>query len=138
MDDILGIVRGWVEKAENDLKTATCVLKMEEECPPDTVCFHAQQCVEKYLKASLVWKSIDFPKTHDIRLLTELLPVSWRPSLSLDETRRLTIYATVSRYPGDYDPISLVEAKEAVKITRRVRTGIRKRLPKQALHLKKR
>jgi HEPN domain-containing protein len=40
-------VREWIGKAENDLKNATHTLKLGKECPTDTVCFHAQQCVEK-------------------------------------------------------------------------------------------
>jgi HEPN domain-containing protein len=43
----------WVKKAEDDLKTAAHTLKLGKTCPTNTVCFHAQQCVEKYLKAYL-------------------------------------------------------------------------------------
>ena len=66
--------RAWIKKAESDLKTAEHILTLEEDCPFDTVCFHAQQCAEKYLKALLVYRSIDFPKTHDIRLLMQRVP----------------------------------------------------------------
>ncbi len=45
-DRVLWVVREWVQKAENDLKNAANTLKMGEDCPTDTVCFHAQQCVE--------------------------------------------------------------------------------------------
>jgi HEPN domain-containing protein len=48
-----GQIRQMVErigKAENDLKTAAQTLKLGTDCPTDTVCFHAQQCVEKCLK----------------------------------------------------------------------------------------
>ena len=55
-DDNLFILRSWVEKAENDWINATHTLKLEKNCPTDTVCFHAQQCVEKYLKALLVYE----------------------------------------------------------------------------------
>ncbi len=53
----------WVEKAEEDLKNATHTLKLGKECPAATVCFHAQQCVEKYVKAALALHGIAFPKT---------------------------------------------------------------------------
>jgi HEPN domain-containing protein len=69
---VLTIVRGWVEKAESDLKNARIVLGAGEECPADTVAFHAQQCAEKYLKALLVFEGIDFPKTHDLVGVGEL------------------------------------------------------------------
>lgn len=73
-DRIVTVVREWVTKAENDLKAAAQILKMGEDCPADTVCFHAQQCAEKYLKALLSLKSIDFPKTHNLKKLMTLLP----------------------------------------------------------------
>jgi HEPN domain-containing protein len=33
--------------------------------------FHAQQCVEKYLKALLVAPGLAFPRTHDLTALDE-------------------------------------------------------------------
>jgi HEPN domain-containing protein len=47
------VAREWATKADNDLKTAAHTLKLGDKCPTDTVCFHAQQCVEKYLNAFL-------------------------------------------------------------------------------------
>ncbi len=38
--------RGWVEKAEHDLRNAVHTLELGQDCPFDTVCFHAQQCVK--------------------------------------------------------------------------------------------
>jgi HEPN domain-containing protein len=46
----MAVVGEWVAKAENDLKSAAHLLTMKD-CPVDNVCFNAQQCVEKYLKA---------------------------------------------------------------------------------------
>jgi HEPN domain-containing protein len=133
IEKVITVVSEWVKKAENDLKTAAYTLEMDDECPTDTVCFHAQQVVEKYLKALLVFNGTPFPKTHNIEDIMALLPPSSRPSLAERDQDRLTEYATVTRYPGDYEPISLDEAKNAVRIARGVRTQIRKFLPKQAL-----
>lgn len=127
------MAREWVQKAENDLKNGSHTLRLEESCPRNTVCFHAQQCVEKYVNALLVLEGIDFPKTHDVRRLVALLPSRFRPELAPEEQDRLTDYATVTRYPGDYEPISLSEARRAVAIARRVRRQIRKMLPRTAL-----
>jgi HEPN domain-containing protein len=132
-DRILAVVREWLAKAENDLLTASHTLKLGRRCPTDTVCFHAQQCVEKYLEGLLVWREQPFPKTHDLTALMDLLPKVDRPDLSAAEQELLTRYATVTRYPGDYAPITLTEARQAVRISRRVRKHIRARLPKQAL-----
>jgi len=129
----LEVVGGWVEKAENDLKIATLALGAGEECPADTVAFHAQQCMEKYLKAYIVSQGMDFPRTHDLEELIAVVDPRLRIGLSVEEQRRFTAYATVTRYPGDYEPISLTEARRAVAAARRVRKEIRRLLPKKAL-----
>jgi HEPN domain-containing protein len=123
----MAVVWEWVEKAENDLKSAAHLLTMED-CPTDTICFHAQQGVEKYLKALLVAQGTGFRKVHDLGELIVLLPLRLRPSLDDREQAKLTEYATVTRYPGDYEPILLSEARQAVKIARRVRREVRKLL----------
>ncbi len=122
-----------MEKAENDLKNAAHTLKMGTDCPTDTVCFHAQQVVEKYLKALLVFRGISFPKIHNIEELVALLPARDHPELPEAEQDRLTDYATVTRYPGDDEPISLTEARRAVELARRVRAAVRRLLPKETL-----
>ena len=136
-DDRLVRVAGeWVRKAENDLRNATHTLKLGEDCPTDTVCFHAQQCVEKYVKALLVLCGRDFPKTHNVDELLLRLPADVRTALTAltaEEQDRLTEYATVTRYPGDYEPIPLTEARAAVRLARRGRKAARAHLPPAAL-----
>lgn len=129
-EDVLTVVREWVLKAENDLKNAAHTLLLGKECPTDTVCFHAQQCAEKYVKALLVLDGIPFPKTHDLERLVSLVPSATRPSLTLAEQSLLTEYATGARYPG-WGKISLTEARRAVTIARRVRREARRILPKE-------
>jgi HEPN domain-containing protein len=132
--DKANIVAGeWISKAENDLKNAAHTLKLGTDCPTDTVCFHAQQCVEKYIKAFLVAAEIAFSRTHDIETLVALMPKHARVSLTVEQQRRLTDYATVMRYPGPYNPVTLTEAKEAVKLARRVRREIGKSLEDKPL-----
>jgi len=117
-DPVVRIVREWVEKAEEDLRGAALALKAGRKCPTGVVCFHAQQCVEKYLKAVLVARRLDFPKTHDIG---ELLVSIGKPigvSIPVEERRRLTAYATVTRYPGSYRPITLPDARKAFALAR--------------------
>jgi HEPN domain-containing protein len=43
----------WVDKAEGDMATAKRELRARKQPNYDATCFHAQQCVEKYLKALL-------------------------------------------------------------------------------------
>jgi HEPN domain-containing protein len=127
------VAREWMAKADNDLKNAAHTLKLGDRCPTDTVCFHAQQCVEKYLKGFLVILEKEFPHTHDIETLVSLLPKSIRLSLPIFEQRRLTEYATVMRYPGPYEPILLSEAKSAVKLARQVKRKTLKLLENKGL-----
>ena len=131
-DRVLLVVREWVTKAENDLKNAAHTLKLGDECPTDTVCFHAQQCVEKYMKAVLVISGISFPRTHDLEALTALIAAAQRPTLDESEQASLTQYATVARYPG-WDPISLTEARRMVALARRVRREMRRILPRAVI-----
>jgi HEPN domain-containing protein len=126
------VAREWLVKADNDLRSAGYLLKMKD-CPTDAVCFHAQQCVEKCLKALPVTQGVPVQKTHDLTKLMGLLPTRLRPSLDDKEQDKLAEYATVTRYPGDYEPISLNEARQAVKITRRVRREVRKFLEEKPL-----
>jgi HEPN domain-containing protein len=122
-----------VQKAENDLTAGALALKAGAGCPTDTVCFHAQQCIEKYVKALLVMNLIDFSRTHDLNALARLMPDPLLPMLTDEQRRRLTEYATVMRYPGDYVTIPLAEARQAMRLARCVRSAIRKLLPKRAL-----
>ena len=130
---VITVVREWVVKADNDLKTAAHTLTLGAEAPTDTISFHAQQCVEKYLKALLVFRATPFPKTHDIRVLTALLPPRLRPKLQSRVKDRLTEYATVMRYPGAGTDIPLAEARKAVALARRLRKEVRRHLPRAAL-----
>ena len=137
-DPIITVIREWLVKAENDLLTAAHTLTLGEVCPTDTVCFHVQECIEKYIKALLVFQAIPFPKTHDIARLQALLPPKLRPQLGNEsQQNQITEYATVKRYPGPGADIPLTQARKAVAIARRVRKEIRRHLPAAALRRRK-
>jgi HEPN domain-containing protein len=108
---VIAVIREWLAKADNDLTTAAHVLTLGEACPTDTVCFHAQQCVEKYIKALLVFRATPFPTTHNVRVLRALLPPKLRPKLDAKVQDRLTAYATVLGYPDEGPDLSLAEAQ---------------------------
>ena len=126
------VAHEWVAKADSDLRAAVYLLEPRPEQPTDAVCFHAQQCAEKYVKALLVLRGVDFPKTHDIEKLSALLPAPLRPKLTPEEQQRLTGYAIAARYPGAGE-IPNGEARRAVAMARRVRKEIRRALPSQIL-----
>ena len=64
-------VRDWVAKAEEDFAVVRTLSRTRRPVLNDAVCFHAQQCAEKYLKALLTRDHVAFPKTHDLLDLLE-------------------------------------------------------------------
>lgn len=109
----------WVQKAGGDFATGA---RKNRNC--DAVCFHAQQCIEKYLKAFLQNHRIPFPKTHDLLMLLEAclpkqpLREAWRQEMDM-----LTRYAVLFRYPGE--SATPGDAARAVRIMRKYREELR-------------
>lgn len=127
-DDAFEVVGQWVEKAEHDLQNAEHTLRLAVNCPFDTVCFHAQQCAEKYLKAMLTARGVPFPRMHDLSELMARLPDEIRSQLDPAELVELNPYAVETRYPGDWEALMREDAVRAVQIARRVRFTIRPHL----------
>jgi HEPN domain-containing protein len=91
----------WVAKAEGDFLTAGRELAAADRPNYDGVCFHAQQCAEKYLKALLVEEGVAFPKVHDLAaLLSLLLPFHPEWEAHRRSCEALTDSAVEVRYPG--------------------------------------
>lgn len=123
-------VRRWIEKAEHDLRNAEHTLTIhDEECPFDTVCFHAQQCAEKYLKGWLIFKRLDVPRSHDLVVLLNLTLAGGFRGVNPQDVQPLNRYTIEARYPGDWDPIDRPEAEQAIAMARRIRETMRTLLP---------
>jgi len=122
------LVKQWIEKAEEDLRTAEYLLALKEDCPLNPVCFHSQQCVEKYIKALLIYCSIQFPKSHDAVELLNLIPENYRPDLSIYDLAIINRYAVDTRYPGEWETTTRQEAEDSVRIAGDVRHKIRQLL----------
>jgi len=67
------LTREWVDKAEADYAAALVLRRSRKKHSRDIVCFHLQQCVEKYLKARLEDAGMAFPFTHDLERLLDLV-----------------------------------------------------------------
>ena len=113
----------WVRTAEADWK----ILKMTQQEAPELynrICFDAQQCIEKYLKAWLQEANIPVPRTHDLNeLLTLIVPSqpkwrAWHIEFSAFEP-----YAVDARYPGYLTTVEKVA--HAVRVCTEVRREIR-------------
>ena len=124
---MLPITREWVHKAEGDFATAERELQIKNNPNYDAVCFHAQQCAEKYLKARLQEANIFFGKTHDLSMLLDmLLPVEATYNALRSDLQALTVFAVAYRYPGD--SADEMDAREAVTKCRNVRLIMRQSL----------
>ena len=114
-----GSAADWLRHARSDLALAQ-LSPADTDILPETLCFHAQQSVEKSLKAVLVDQGAAFPKTHNIGVLLDLLPSRLARDAILDEAALLTDYAVGSRYPGDAEDVTAEELSAAVGIAERV------------------
>lgn len=118
---IENLVTQWIHIAERDLLTAKQGLEAEIVVT-ETVSFHCQQAVEKYLKAFLVKKQVEFSKTHSIMTLLNLCStVDKSFSKDLSEADNLTDYAVEIRYPDEWYEPTIEEAKQAYNIALRVK-----------------
>ena len=119
--------REWVDKAEADFATAGRELRARRQPNYDAACFHAQQCVEKYLKAKLVEVNIRFTKTHDlVRLLDLILPREPLWELFRPLLIELNRFAVAFRYPDESATREM--AKTAVSDAKAIRQRIRESL----------
>ncbi len=109
----------WAKYAEEDWEVANLLFK-QKKALNTPICFHAQQSAEKYLKALLISKAANFPKTHDLLTLNSLCTKAGvLTEFSPEALTILTDHAVASRYPGE-EP-TREEAKESLKIAKAVR-----------------
>jgi HEPN domain-containing protein len=109
------LVSGWLERARSDFQLGRVALTTPGVMCEDA-CFHAQQSAEKSLKALLTYLDIDFPRTHVLEVLLDLLKANGInvPGI-VDEAFELTQYAVQTRYPGEWEPVTQEEAKIALE-----------------------
>ena len=123
------IILRWLRKAESDLKSARILLDARDVVT-DTICFHCQQAIEKYLKAFLTSKNVRFERIHDLLTLLELCIQKDKDFEKLDKERisELTFYAVDLRYLDEFYIPSIEEAKSALNIATEVKEFILQKL----------
>lgn len=112
----------WIEKAEGDFHLLEREIRVRKNPNYDAVCFHAEQCVEKYLKGRLIEADIAFPKTHDLVLLLDfavtVVPI-WE--VARDDLSFLSGFGVEFRYPGESADLQTAKtAREKCRAFRRL------------------
>lgn len=111
-----GLPVHWLAHAESDLRLAG-IAAADEGVLPSQSCFHAQQAVEKSLKAALLVRGLDFPPGHDIE---ELLIIAAQNGVPIPEgigdAALLTPYAVETRYPGYLEEVTRKDARDAIAL----------------------
>jgi HEPN domain-containing protein len=115
----IGKPEDWLRRAKGNLARAT------QTKPKDAfwedLCFDAQQAAEKATKAVLIFRKLEFRKTHDLRGLLSLLDSSgYAVPEEIRRADELTDYALETRYPGLSEPVEVSEYRDAVDLAEAV------------------
>jgi len=124
MKERIDEIKEWISKADHDLGTAKITYLYIPEYL-DTVTFHCQQAVEKYLKSYLIFLSTTFKFTHDLIYLLELISQSDdRIESFYDKVSELQGYAVEVRYPNEIIYLSNEKVEYAISIAKEIRDYI--------------
>jgi HEPN domain-containing protein len=122
------LVAAWIEKGDHDLGSAKVIFQYIPDYF-DTIAFHCQQAVEKYLKAMLIYYNIDFQKVHDLTYLLELLSRSMEIDSELfHKAITLNNFAVEIRYPNQTLYLTREELIEAFEIAEEFRELVLNRI----------
>ena len=101
-DDTKEYIQQWLFRANEDINVLDNLFTSDPKNFASTICFHAHQAVEKFLKAFLIMHDIDFPKTHDLDfLLSECIKID-NTGLQDIKLKSLTDFGVSVRYPDDF------------------------------------
>jgi len=135
-DAVLCEVEAWIRKAESDFKNIELVLPAPD-APFDTVCFHAQQAAEKYLKALLTFFGIPFGRIHDLPELVLFMPDDCPVRDIVGDLSDLTDAAVSARYPDDLLEYDRATAEEMTRKASVVRSAVLKEMARRGYNPKK-
>ena len=112
--------QAWLLRAKSNLSLAEKGGRLKGVLLED-LCFNAQQAAEKALKSVCLAKELDFPRTHSVVRLVDILEAG---GVSVPDAVReadvLTHYAVQSRYPSWTEEVTQEEYREALELAARV------------------
>lgn len=127
MAELTPLVEAWVRYAEEDWQDSQILAGAGGNSR--SICFHAQQCIEKLFKAELMRLRIAVPKTHSLRALSALLSEAdstWvANSTDLD---RLSLAAVDLRYPDPGEPEPQMDQAQVLEGALELRKRLLQRL----------
>jgi HEPN domain-containing protein len=94
-------ISNWLFRANEDIAVINNLIKAGAEFYTSTICFHAQQASEKFLKAFLAFHNIDFPRTHDVDFLLKECRKIEADAFNID-IKSITDFGVSVRYPDDF------------------------------------
>ncbi|MFN9610666.1 MAG: HEPN domain-containing protein [bacterium] len=127
MAEITPLITAWIRFAEEDWDDAQILARSGGK--PRSICFHAQQCIEKLFKAELMRLHAIVPRTHNLRELSDLVHEaddSWQAT-SID-LNRLSLAAVDLRYPDPNEPDPEIEIALVMQIALDLRLKLLQRL----------
>jgi HEPN domain-containing protein len=104
-------IRNWLFRANEDMAVIENLVKAGAGYYSSSICFHAQQASEKYLKAFLAYHDVDFPRTHDLDYLLLECQKLDKDAFQID-FKSLTDFGLSVRYPDDF---YIPDEKEALE-----------------------
>ena len=106
----------WIEFAKNDLLVAK-ELSFEKHFVYRAILMHAQQAIEKYLKAFLLFSKQTNIRTHDLLILCKIAEKYDETFLIFEEKLTwISVNYMQSRYPDNFEDIDMEDAKRALDI----------------------
>ena len=109
-------IKDWIDKADHDIGSAKLIYAHIPEYF-DTIAFHCQQAVEKYIKSALIFYEIEFLRSHDLVYLLDLLS----QKIEIDEVTynmaiTLNAFSVQIRYPNSIVFLTIEELEYSISV----------------------
>ena len=99
------IAAEWLRYAQNDLVVAKHCIENLHPKQTEIASYHCQQCAEKALKAFLIYKDIEPPRIHDLKVLCKMCQNFDNSFAGItSQCAHLTPYGVTARYPDELSP----------------------------------
>jgi HEPN domain-containing protein len=94
----------WIGRAKSSLEISKIAVNVNVYY--EDLCYQSQQAVEKVLKGFLIYYGVEPEFTHNIGILLNEIEKFTEIPENIKEATKLTKYAVITRYHGEYDDIT--------------------------------